>query len=47
MSFKIKEIKEIGKEELKKYGEQKNITRNREVFGGYDRIVFATDQDLD
>ena len=42
--MKLKEITNI---DLEKYKSQKNVRRLQEHEGGFEKIVFATDQDLD
>ena len=44
MDLKITKLEKIDKA---KYKSQTNIRRLRDVSGGFERIVFATDQDLD
>jgi hypothetical protein len=43
----VKKINGLSAEQIKMYKSQKNVTRQREVTGGYDYVVYATDQDLD
>lgn len=45
--MKITKLNKLSTEQVKKYNGQKNVTRNRESKGGYEYIVYATDQDLD
>jgi len=44
--MKINKIK-ISPEQLTTYKGQEIVRRQREVNGGYDQIIIATDQDLD
>lgn len=44
--MKIEEIK-IDTKHMSEYKEQKNVKRNKEVRGGYENIIIASDQDLD
>lgn len=45
----IQEIKKLNNKSvnLKKYSTQKGVRRKKEIIRGYEKIVFATDQDLD
>jgi len=42
----FEEIK-LNKEDVVKYKSQKNVQRQKERRGGYDYVIYATDQDLD
>lgn len=44
--MKIEKIKATDVD-MVKYKNQHNVRRSTEVCGGYDKIVFATDEDLD
>lgn len=41
------QIQKVEKIDYEKYKMQKNVRRLKTIKGGFDRIVFATDQDLD
>lgn len=45
--MKLEKIKNITNFDLEKYKKNTLIRRSKEVKGGFDRIVYATDQDLD
>lgn len=45
--MKITKLEKINVDQLKQYNNQKKVRRNRESKGGYEYIVYATDQDLD
>lgn len=47
MEFKIQKIENLTATDLKIYKAQKGVQRRREFSGGYDYIIYATDQDLD
>lgn len=44
---KIEKIKNITNSDLEKYKKNTLIRRSKDVKGGFDKIVYATDQDLD
>ena len=44
--MKISKIKKISEADLKLYKSQNNVKRNRES-SGFDKIIVASDQDLD
>jgi hypothetical protein len=44
--MKIEKIK-IKDVDLTKYKNQNTVRRSKEIKGGYEKIVFASDQDLD
>lgn len=45
----MKEFKKVKltKEQLKEYNENPNIRRRKILTGGFEKIVYASDQDLD
>lgn len=47
MKYKIEKIEKISDEDLKAYKANPVVRRKRENNGGFDMIVYASDQDLD
>lgn len=45
--MKIRKLDTISKEQLDEYKNNKYIKRRKILKGGYEHIVFATDEDLD
>ena len=45
MSIKIQDLKKINTVNVSVYRNQKNVRRCKDVNGGFDKIVYATDQD--
>lgn len=45
--MKLNKIDKISQAQLAQYNTQSNVARNRGSQGGYEYIIFATDQDLD
>lgn len=45
MTIKIQDLKKINTVNVSVYRNQKNVRRCKDVKGGFDKIVYATDQD--
>lgn len=43
--MKIENIKKINNVNIMVYKNQKNVRRSKEIKGGFEKIVYATDQD--
>ena len=45
MTIKIQDLKNINTVNVSAYHNQKNVRRCKDIKGGFDKIVYATDQD--
>lgn len=45
MAIKIQDLEKINNVNISAYRNQKNVRRSKDIKGGFDKIVYATDQD--